>query len=88
MLTKEQKENMVFYLLHCRTAYPGKAPHPERLKVSLHKKTLMYCDAEKAQWDNVPAGLLKVIPADRNLTKKINVEDFLEICRKLFPRWR
>jgi hypothetical protein len=81
MLTKEQKEEIVSYLLNCKIIYISKEISAQKSSlVSRLKKLLEFCDPEKLNWRNIEINVL-------NLEKqKLTAFDFIDITNKLFIR--
>jgi len=88
MLTREQKESIVFYLSNCKPSYGSERIESQASMFHQFKKVMTFCDPEKLNWKNVDSDLLSTVPADADLSKKIDSKDFIEICKKLCTRWR
>ena len=81
MLSHEQKEEIVSYLLNCKLIYQSKN---EISQVSRLRKLLEFCDPDKLIWQKLEANVLDFCAMKRALS----AADFIDIGNKLFSRWR
>ena len=85
MLTHEQKEEIVSYLLNCKIVYGSQAMIDKKSSnVSRLRKLLEFCDLEKVNWKNLEMNVLDF--SSQKLP--LSVSDFMDIVNKLFTRWR
>ena len=81
MLTHEQKEEIVSYLLNCKLIYQSKN---EISQVSRIRKLLEFCDPDKLIWQKLEANVLDFCA----MKLALSANDFIDIGNKLFSRWR
>lgn len=85
MLTKKQKEEIIFYLLNCKIIYGSQSMIDKKSSnVSRLRKLLEFCDLEKVNWKNLEMNVLDF--SSQKLP--LSVSDFIDIVNKLFTRWR
>ena len=81
MLTHEQKEEIVSYLLNCKLIYQSKN---EISQVSRIRKLFEFCDPDKLIWQKLEANVLDFCA----MKLALSANDFIDIGNKLFSRWR
>ncbi|GAO98163.1 hypothetical protein Cva_00811 [Caedimonas varicaedens] len=81
MLSHEQKEEIVSYLLNCKLIYQSKN---EISQVSRIRKLLEFCDPDKLIWQKLEANVLDFCA----MKLALSAADFIDIGNKLFSRWR
>ncbi len=88
MLTHEQKESIISYLLNCKLIYASKEEIMRKSQlVSRIKKTLDFCDPEKLNWHNVESGFPEFL---HFLEKRndLHVPYYINFCNHLLTKWR